>query len=1007
MSITVKPHHCCFFFLLSLLCVVFPAFAAEEGVKNYYQQQINTLSQSLETLKNNNNISIQQVEQLRQKFEEQKLQTETTEITKQQLDLINLNFNLAHAELTRLSQALYDAEREHKLTQQLVTRLEERYQEIRLSSQNLTRDKTVNARLEQDIEQQKTLYKLQSEKIRELYKSYDYEEKRARILEDIQQLLTKLYTKHQQYLRDLTFHKLSEQARVEQTNWLKAVAEQSKALEKLAEETTLFSPKSVAIRLRIFELQERVKLSQLTVSLARLEMSTNDLLALSDKIISLPQLNTQLLKIDSAIDDVDSMMHDIENRMELLREHKGIQTQSFKQKLITSEQQQFRQNLLDNLEKQYQQKLRVLQQLEKKISSYQQDLQQKLAQFSTARQGLPGLDWQGWLSLGQKTVELIGKTGKYVASLSDHISSALANNFFSKILLLVIGLMWFLGWFLISRYSQTILAILQKQQTITSNVAYLLMSFLHKNLANLMLFGMGLSLVMICDLPFKYYAAIFYLALVWFIFRFILRTARLLLVERENDVSGNDVRLYRHLKQILLPGAIVTAFTVIAEQLNASAEVKNLTYRLLSLFLFLLSLVLLRGYKVIPNLVGPYIETRPYLKLAIRLSILLVSLTLLSIAGMGLAGYVELAWAMSYYQLRFVFVLTLYVVVRGFLIDLMNVVESLVVRHVKNGWLWSEVLLKPLDRILRVILFIAAWVALFWIYGWWQDSVVVTQLKQILNYQLVAFSGGYITPLSTIYFAILVAVFVWAARWTREFAYRWLFREVKDPGIRNSFSLFSQYAIITVGAVITLRVLGIDFSGMAVILGGLAVGLGFGLREVTSNLVSGLMLLIERPLRAGDTVSIGNFEGDVTHIGLRATTIRSFDHMEVVVPNSEVFNKTFTNWTQEDSVIRTVVPIKIQRNDDPARVRDLIFQVLEQTSGVLKDPAPEIYLKEIDEALIEFEVRYFVNLQKSTRVEVRSRVLFAICQLFKEQHILPPHPQQDIHITTSSTGPSH
>lgn len=992
-----------FFIFLSLAilysCLISPtAFAKKKvNVDDYAQQQINFISQYLQALKNHNQIAKQQYEQLRKKFEAQKSQTEIVDVSKQQLDLVSVNYSLARTELVRLSQALVDAERESKATQQLIARLEERHQEMRLSSQNLERDKAEFEKLEQNIIQQKKLYKLQNEKIKELQKSYDYELRRTKLLEEMQQNFTKLYAKHQQYLRDVTFQKLAEHAQQEQAVWFKQLADYNKKLEKIVAGTEFSSPTAISIRLRIFELYERVKLSQLTVGLAKLEMAISDLLLLSNKGISFPQLNARLT---SLLNDTRIMKNDIDSRLALIKEHKIIQQQSVKEKLISAEQTDFYQRLLDDLSKQYQQKLQLLQQYDKKLINYQSELQQKLVQLTTERHGLPGFDVDEWMSLGRNILDLVGKTTKYLQSLQELIVVALSQlSLLNQIFLVVVELLWLIGWFIVRRYSKAISrAVEGKRQILSANIVYLLMQLLRRNLIGLILFGAGVSLILFCGLSFKYYAAILYLISVWFAFRFILEVAHLILLEHTANISGSDVQLYHRLKWTFIPGAIITAFTVIAEQLRATPEVMELANRLFMLFLLMVSLVLLRSYKVIPSLIEPYIETRLYLKKAIRLISLLVPLTLFSIAVIGVCGYVELAWTMSYYQLGFVLVLTLYVVARGLLIDLMNLSVRLMIHFFKNGWLWSEVILKPIDRICRVALFFSAWFLLFWFYGWWQNSILINQLDQLLKQQIFAFTGGHITLLSTVHFLILVSVFFWVTSWTREFAYRWLFSSVKDPGVRNSFSIFSQYAIFTIGAVITLRVLGIDFTGMAVILGGLAVGLGFGLRDVTSNIISGIVLLIERPVRVGDTVAIGNFEGEVIDIGIRAMTVRSWDHMDVVVPNAEVFNKSFTNWTHQDSIVRSVVSIKIQRQDDPAQVRDLITQVLNQNVDVLKNPAAEVFIKEIDASLIEFEVRYFVNLQKCSRVEVRSRVLFAICQIFKDHQILPPNPQQDIHI---------
>jgi potassium efflux system protein len=218
-------------------------------------------------------------------------------------------------------------------------------------------------------------------------------------------------------------------------------------------------------------------------------------------------------------------------------------------------------------------------------------------------------------------------------------------------------------------------------------------------------------------------------------------------------------------------------------------------------------------------------------------------------------------------------------------------------------------------------------------------------------------------------------------------------------------SVFTQYAVILICGFITLRVLGLDFSGMSMVIGGLAVGMGFGLRDFASNIVGGLMLLIERPVREGDLITLGTHEGRVAHIGIRSMRVSSWDNMEVLIPNAETFNKPFTNWTHQDSIVRTVIPIKVSRADDPGMIQDLIMNVLMDTPEIVADPPAQVFLKQIDDALLEFEVRYFINVQIYTRFEVRSKVLFAVMAQFKAAGVRPPIPPISIELKEGENEP--
>ena len=395
-----------------------------------------------------------------------------------------------------------------------------------------------------------------------------------------------------------------------------------------------------------------------------------------------------------------------------------------------------------------------------------------------------------------------------------------------------------------------------------------------------------------------------------------------------------------------------------------------------------------------------------YFRNAISLLAVLVPLVLLTTAIIGLVGYINLAWTLSRYQAYLLLLITSYVLVRGLILDTLDLLSEWMISALRNGWLWIEVILKPLDKILRVVMILGSIILLFQLFGWYSDALVMGSLKKFGRYPLVNISGVHITLVSIFEFILLLCLFIWASKWTREFCYRWLYRNARDAGIRNSLSVFTQYAVILMGVFITLRVLGLDFSGMSMVLGGLAVGMGFGLRDFASNIVGGLMLLIERPVREGDLITLGEYEGRVAHIGIRSMRVSSWDNMEVLIPNAETFNKPFTNWTHQDNVVRTVVPIKVSRADDPCMIQQLIMDILAVIPEILTDPAPQVFLKQIDDALIEFEVRYYINVQLYTRFEIRSKVLFAITAAFKAAGVKPPIPPISVELKGSDNDGS-
>lgn len=520
-----------------------------------------------------------------------------------------------------------------------------------------------------------------------------------------------------------------------------------------------------------------------------------------------------------------------------------------------------------------------------------------------------------------------------------------------------------------------------------------------RNLPYISLVIMLQTIFYFTNISFSNYELFFNLIGIVFTFKILILISRLVLLERISDSSGKDVKLYHRLKWLLLFGGWTTGLMVFSHLYPLSNLIQDIFNRLFMMFLLAISIVAWKSKDVIPYLLNPLLSSQKrYFRNAVFLLIFLVPITLFSTALIGLSGFVNLAWKMSVYQAYVLIVSVGYTLARGLVLDALELCSEWMISSLKNGWLWIEVFLKPLDKVIRIILMLASTLVLFQIFGWHSDSLVIINLIKLAHYSFISLPGIHITVSSIIGFVIVLSLFVWASKWSREFCYRWLFKNAKDVGVRNSLSVFTQYAIILLGTFITLHVLGVDFSGMSFILGGLAVGMGLGLKDFASNIIGGIMLLIERPVREGDIISLGEHEGRVEHIGLRTMRIFSNDNTEVLIPNAETFNKAFTNWTLQDSIVRTIVPIKVSRSDDPVIIQQLILDVLATTPEIVTFPVAQVFLMKIDEALIEFEARYFINVQVHARFEVRSKVLFAITAQFKKAGIKPPIEQMTIEI---------
>ncbi|KTC93952.1 mechanosensitive ion channel MscS [Legionella cincinnatiensis] len=619
------------------------------------------------------------------------------------------------------------------------------------------------------------------------------------------------------------------------------------------------------------------------------------------------------------------------------------------------------------------------------------DYQTQLKKLMSSRQTLADYNINSWPLILNKIAAIPGLFYKYIKILSLKVyDSYLWLSPLSVVVLWSGFVIIAVISFLISRFLKT-LGRDKERSRLTGYLYDGVLVLVQRNIPYLCIVSMLWILLAITHISFANYQLLFKLIAVWFTFKILILIARLVLLERITDSSGKDVKLYYRLKWLLLFGGWTTALMTIGHLLPLSILIQDIFNRLFMLFILTVSLVAWKSKDVIPYLLRPLLNSQKrYVRNAISLLVILVPITVFSTAVIGLFGFTNLAWSMSLYQAYALLVLVGYILARGLLFDALELFSELMISSLRNGWLWIEVFLKPIDNIMRILLLITSILVLFQLFGWHSDSLVMINLGKFAQYAIVNFPGIHITVYSTIEFFMLLAFFAWASKWTREFCYRWVYKNTKDPGIRHSLSVFSQYAVVLLGGFVTLHVLGFDFSGMSMIIGGLAVGMGFGLRDFASNIVGGLMLLIERPVREGDLVTIGEHEGRVAHIGIRSMRVSSWDNMEVLIPNAETFNKPFTNWTHQDSIVRTVFPIKVSRSDDPVMIQQIILDVLATTPEIVADPPAQVFLKKIDEALLEFEARYFINVQIHTRFEVRSKVLFAIMAQFKAANVKPP-----------------
>jgi len=218
-----------------------------------------------------------------------------------------------------------------------------------------------------------------------------------------------------------------------------------------------------------------------------------------------------------------------------------------------------------------------------------------------------------------------------------------------------------------------------------------------------------------------------------------------------------------------------------------------------------------------------------------------------------------------------------------------------------------------------------------------------------------------------------------------------------DEGVQNSLTTLIGYVGLAVAAVVGITALGFDLSNLALIAGALSVGVGFGLQSVVNNFVSGLILLFERPVKAGDWIVTASGEGIVKKISVRSTEIETFDRSTIIVPNSELVSSTVTNWTHKDRLGRIIVAVGVAYQSDPEQVRDILLKCANDHKGVVRYPEPFVVWKDFGPSAMEFELRAFLS-DITNGLAARTELRYAIFKAFKAAGVEIPVPQHDVRL---------
>jgi potassium efflux system protein len=253
-------------------------------------------------------------------------------------------------------------------------------------------------------------------------------------------------------------------------------------------------------------------------------------------------------------------------------------------------------------------------------------------------------------------------------------------------------------------------------------------------------------------------------------------------------------------------------------------------------------------------------------------------------------------------------------------------------------------------------------------------------------------------------FGITLWLAVLLARLLRVLLEAWLGRDARLPaGVPVAISKTVGYLVIGTGFLMAILASGMDVTRFTVILGTLSVGIGFGLQNVVNNFVSGLILLYERPIRVGDVIEVGTSTGTVTHIGIRSSTIKTFQGAEVVLPNSNLVSNQLTNWTLSDQVRRVDIDVGVAYGSDAVKVQEILLLAARANVDVLSDPAPVALFTGLGDSALTFQLRFFTS-RFDRYLAIAGEVRQAVVEKLGAAGIAIPFPQRDLHVVSVDEG---
>lgn len=287
-------------------------------------------------------------------------------------------------------------------------------------------------------------------------------------------------------------------------------------------------------------------------------------------------------------------------------------------------------------------------------------------------------------------------------------------------------------------------------------------------------------------------------------------------------------------------------------------------------------------------------------------------------------------------------------------------------------------------------------------------TLLLERLKAIFNFPLLKLGETEITLWTVGYFLVLLLLLFYLTGKVKKLLIdRLLIRTGLDIGARQAIGSITRYMLMFIGLMIIVQAVGINLTTLNVIAGAVGIGIGFGLQNIASNFISGLIILFERPIKVGDRIVVGDVEGDVVEIGARSTTVVTNNNIAIIVPNSNFIAEPVVNWKYTNTKVRFEIPVGVAYGSDVRLVEKLLLEVAQENPDVLSNPPPDVCFREFGDSSLNFILRVWNQNQVHRKLVLFSALNFAIHDKFKQHGIKIPFPQRDLHIRSHVSQPDN